>query len=787
MKKFYSLLIIPLLLLLTHCGIDKHLEIYICISGSDQNNGAKENPVRTFEKAFQLVKDFNQKSDNQVIIHLFPGDYHLSSPLIITPELNNLSIIGTGMGQVNLKGSRGIEADWNKYSENIWTTNVPKGLDFDQLFINGKKQILARYPNFNENGGYWQGYAADAISTVRVSTWKNPVGGFVHAMHRGRWGDFHYMITDVNENGEVTLIGGHQNNRPSPMHPELRMVENIFEELDSEQEWYLDKANNKLYLWPENNVDLSTALVEVSILKHLIEIRGMQENPTKNIFIEGIRFEHSNRTFMDVYEPLLRSDWTIYRGGAISLEGVENCTINSCEFTNLGGNVIFTSGYNRNISIIGNHIHHCGASAISFVGDASAVRSPSFQYNQFVPFNEMDTVAGPANDLYPSGCKVENNLIYKIGCIEKQVAGVQISMAMKINVKNNSIYAVPRAGINISEGTWGGHIIEYNDVFNTVQESGDHGSFNSWGRDRFWHPNWNTIDSLVRKNPRMPYWDAMHTTIIRNNRFRCDHGWDIDLDDGSSNYRIYNNLCLNGGIKLREGYNRIVENNIMVNNGFHPHVWFANSNDVFRKNIVMLKHSDIWLRGWGKVIDNNFFPDSFSLAKAHENNTDANSMFGNPLFVSPEKGDFRVEDSSMALQIGFINFPMDSFGVLKPELKAIAKQPDIPQLNITSFQKEKSKTRKWFGGTIKNIETSEEQSASGLHEMSGVLILKVQEGSKMAASGIDEGDVIIKVEGEEIKNINNLLSNYQANAWHGSVKMTIFRHQKEIELSIKSQ
>jgi hypothetical protein len=34
------------------------------------------------------------------------------------------------------------------------------------------------------------------------------------------------------------------------------------------------------------------------------------------------------------------------------------------------------------------------------------------------------------------------------------------------------------------------------------------------------------------------------------------------LDDGSSNYQIYNNLCLNGGIKLREGFYRTVENNI---------------------------------------------------------------------------------------------------------------------------------------------------------------------------------------------------------------------------------
>ena len=48
--------------------------------------------------------------------------------------------------------------------------------------------------------------------------------------------------------------------------------------------------------------------------------------------------------------------------------------------------------------------------------------------------------------------------------------------------------------------------------------------------------------------------DAVRTTIIHNNRFRCDRGWDIDLDDGSSNYHIYNNLCLNGCIKIRVGF-----------------------------------------------------------------------------------------------------------------------------------------------------------------------------------------------------------------------------------------
>jgi len=55
-----------------------------------------------------------------------------------------------------------------------------------------------------------------------------------------------------------------------------------------------------------------------------------------------------------------------------------------------------------------------------------------------------------------------------IGLVEKQSAGVELSMCQNITVSHNTIYDLPRAGINVSEGTWGGHVIEYNDVFNTV-------------------------------------------------------------------------------------------------------------------------------------------------------------------------------------------------------------------------------------------------------------------------------------------------------------------------------
>jgi hypothetical protein len=405
---------------------------------------------------------------------------------------------------------------------------------------------------------------------------------------------------------------------------------------------------------------------------------------------------------------------------------------------------------------------------------------------EYVDPENMDTVPGPGNEQYPADCRVENNLIYRIGRIEKQVAGVQISMAMNIHVKNNSIYDVPRAGINVSEGTWGGHIIEYNDVFNTVLETHDHGAFNSWGRDRFWVPrNMDVMETCVRENPQMPYWDAMNTTIIRNNRFRCDHGWDIDLDDGSSNYYIYNNLCLSGGIKLREGFYRIVQNNIMVNNGFHPHVWFANSEDIFRNNIMMTRYRDIRLRGWGKEVDYNLFSDSAALALARKNHTDANSLYGDPLFMNPAEGNFKVKESSPAIEIGFVNFSMDSFGVLKPQLKAIAGQPEIPGLVFSSTTISERKRAKWLGGVIKDIESKEEQSSFGLNTRDGVIIARAPEGSKLSQSGILAGDVIVAINDQKITGMDDLMDAYGKMSAYREIVFDLVRNQQAVKISLK--
>ena len=628
--------------------------------------------------------------------------------------------------------------------------------------------------------------AKDPLSKKRIKLWENPEGGYIHAMHAYLWGDMHWVIKG--KLGDSLIYeGGWQNNRPSPMHPLYRMIENIFEELDVAGEWFYNSDAKNIVLFPDFRYRISKATVEVVRLKHLVEFNGSKENPVQHITLDGFTFRHAARTFMENKEQLLRSDWTTYRGGAVIFNGAVNCTISNSEFDQVGGNSIFVNNYNRNITISGCYIHHSGANGVAFVGDPNTVRSPLFRYGD-QNFKVIDRTPGPKGDNFPQDCVVENCIITQTGRDEKQTSPVQISMSQGIKVSHCSIYDVPRTGINISEGTFGGHIIEHCDVFNTVLETGDHGSFNSWGRDRFWTPDIKETVVEVANDSTLPYLDMVAPNIIRNSRWRCDHGWDIDLDDGSSWYRIYNNVLLNGGLKMREGYDRVATNNVLINNSLHPHVWYAGSKDVFKHNIVFAAYlpavmqSSIGPQGkWGAELDSNLFASSEAdRTKFAVNGTDAHSLVGDPLFEDPENGDFRVKENSPALRVGFKNFPMNEFGVVSDWLKKISKQPDIPDL----IQKKTSEgeTFNWQGATVKNIETAEEQSAVGLSESGGVLIVELPKDGTLP--GLKIGDVILKYRGNKLYGFNSLRKLEQENWQKDAVELEVRRNQSQIKVML---
>lgn len=766
------------------------VEIYVSSTGSDANNGTLNKPLATFAAAQLKARAY--AGQEAITVYFDDGVYYLPETVVFLPEDSGtekhpIMYRAQNEGDVVLSGGRKLNLEWKPYRDGIFQAKTPEGMQIDQVFVNGLNQRMARYPNYDadKKTEAYQGYAADAFSKERAATWKNPKGAYIHAMHSKRWGGYHYQITGKDADGNVTYEGGWQNNRQLGMHDEFRMVENIFEELDADGEWFHDEDAQTLYYQPKSTTDLEKATVEVVRLKQLIDFQGTIKSPVKHISLQGFVVKHTSRTFMETKEPMLRSDWTIFRGGAFMLTGTEDIKILDCEFDQVGGNAIFVNNYNRRTLIKGCHMHHTGASGICFVGDPNALRDPLFEYGEKNDISKIDTTPGPKTENYPAQAIVEDCLIHDIGTVERQPAGVQITMAMEITVRDCSIYDCARAGINIGDGAFGGHLIERCDVFNTVLETHDHGSFNSWGRDRYWRLK--NLD--ITKYPELPFADAVKTTTIRNSRWRCDHGWDIDLDDGSTNYDIYNNVMLAGGLKLREGYRRRAWNNITINNTFHPHVWYENSEDEVFSNIFMFVYQGVNVpkpNKTGKRVDSNLL---FDAALTQDFGWDANSIIADPQFIDPANGDFRVQEGSPAFAIGFKNFPMDQFGVKKLSLKAIAKTPEIPELGISEAliksdrTKRKPKATTWMGATISDLSGMEFSAYGVSKDDGGIALKKVPQNSQAAKIGFLEDDLILTINGKKLTNEKQFLMLVDT-IKSSSLTLKVVREQKEIEIKI---
>ncbi len=695
--------------------------VHVAPNGRDTADGSATRPFATLSRAQSAVRALMQTAPGALTVELAPGTYHLAAPLVLSTEDSGrpdapITYAAAPGAEVRLTGSVALQLTWQPWRDGILQANVPPGLVFDQLFVNGSRQVRARFPNFDaanplrDGPGYMQ--IADGTNkrpdtwvsydpaTFSPRIWQNPTTGIVHGFQSHNWGNMQYRLAGVDLEQHRLRLGeggwqlqrsqglGRAREAASPVY-----VENILEELDAPGEWFLDAKTHTLYWLPPAGVAAATARLEAVVLKNLIVLRGTAAAPVRHLAFRGLTFTQTALTFMESYEPVSRGDWAIHRGGAILLEGAEDCRIEDCDFDTVGGNAIFLSNYNRRVAVRACRFFHTGESAVALVGSPAAVRNYQTWDDQDLhrrpwisDVSKIDPTPGPRTPDYPADCLIENCLMSEIGDFGKQVAGVFIAMSHRITVRHCTIFGTARAGICINDGTWGGHVIADCDIWDTIRETGEHGPFNSWGRDRMWLKEGGLQKQLVPL-------DALDPTLIRHNRIAnyrpsiSAGNWTIDLDDGSSRYEISDNLSLGSTLKLRDGFFRTVWNNIFVSAvplGFH--VWPAESGDRFFNNVTVVAGARPGVReaeaamirpirmrsaGWAGGFDRNLYWNVNTRVFRVENDDwaawrargiDQKSVFADPQFVDPEAGDYRLRDTSPALALGFRNFTMDGFG-----------------------------------------------------------------------------------------------------------------------------
>ncbi|MBE6896681.1 MAG: hypothetical protein E7477_06225 [Ruminococcaceae bacterium] len=675
-------------------------------------------------ECLQSVVDAAKNGDT---LRLSSGVFRINKPINIADK-KDISIVGDK--DTVITGSIVLGGEWKRYNENIFVLETEKDLDIQQLYVNGEKYIMARYPNFDPTK-ILGGYSEDAVSAERISKWKDPSGGYVRALHCAEWGGNSYIINGKKEDGTLDLKWIGDNNRGNDYHKQVVFVENIFEELDSPKEWFYDKKEGLLYVYPEKNVVLGD--VEAAVCGEIFKLTGCE-----NISVSDISFEKTKRLmFCSEYEMITRSDWGIARNGAIYMLGCENVKITDCNFNEVGGNCIFIDGKADDISIENCDFTSCGASGVCIFGDQKCVRDLSTWDDHRTVISDMEK--GPCADDYPRNVTVEDCYFYDLGQYEKQTAPVTMSVCSRITVKGCTMHHVPRAGLNVCDGSFGGHRFIDNLIFDTIRETGDHGPFNSWGRDRFWSlGGYDTGGNNGKEKRKVATLDAVETTVIAHNMVCGTRGFGIDLDDGSSNYLIINNYCYGVGIKLREGFLRTVRNNFIVNAPFDLHCTFENNDDVIENNIVISERPmSIYAtnKGFTTRMQNNLF------AGASEDIFNEELLGDYTNYICDKDDDFAL--SMTPTQIYFEPFSMD-FG-----------RKDKPKPIIDTVLAKGLSSVKIMEATLTEIDDSI-RSMGGLSNYEGAFVKELNDSSPLFKIGVRKHDIIISVGSKMIEKPTDL-------------------------------
>lgn len=161
----------------------------------------------------------------------------------------------------------------------------------------------------------------------------------------------------------------------------------------------------------------------------------------------------------------------------------------------------------------------------------------------------------------------------------KQTSCVFRSLSESTVIRDNVCYNGPRAGINFNDAFIGGDLVEGNVIFNMVRETGDHGTFNSWDRREYVFPC-KTKDGDDDTDACF----TARTIKVQHNMFIGPAGWNMDHDDGSSQYEDFSNVVYLGNYKFRDGVMRNMTGNLMVQSGpafqvtgFDTNYWVDNT------------------------------------------------------------------------------------------------------------------------------------------------------------------------------------------------------------------
>ncbi len=410
---------------------------------------------------------------------------------------------------------------------------------------------------------------------------------------------------------------------------------NIFDELDAEGEYYLDREKGVLYIY--KTPDMETENIKISVLADDI------------ITLDNLS-----------YVTFKGFDLSETRGSGI-YGTAKNVTVDNCKVYNIRGGGIKIYGNDLNVS-------NCELASLG-------------TYGIYLNGGDLET-------LTPSGNIVYNNYIHDWArVVTTYRTGIQVEGVGSI-VSNNELCNSPHQAI-----TWHGpyHIFEYNEVYNVLTETADCGAFYS-GKNLWSYGceiRYNFIHDIGSEGNMACgiYWDdglsgqKAYGNLLAN---IAGHGFSVG---GGRDCFIENNVLMNVGMNPIR-YDQRQRQWVMNYDG----AWFsytATLADEFRPYL----ENSVWMEAFPEYNGLILYTDDYN------GDLDDRMLSSNPANGAIRNNVYYEELSQYGIVTDLARHEFDSdvgkFSIISNNPIIFNDFSDFPQLNNDSYyMKENSKAKK---------------------------------------------------------------------------------------------
>ncbi len=521
------------------CKIEASNFYFVSTTGNDETgDGTEANPFLTIEKARDTIRGLSELPENGITVYIKGGEYALEETFTLTPEDS-----GTKDKPVIYAAYPGEEVDvvskeyitgWKKLSDaeksedifgmsdeakaKVYVADIPAGWRFHYLYADGVSQQVSRMIESDEWESDWlkakatsKDYGDNGLKAkfendvlVGLDGWTDAEVRLITAV----WWNVNAELADIDSANKVAYIqslmtefyadfnswGGQYNLMNTPKY------------LDTAGEWCVDSVNGKVYYWPAEGVDPTTAEMFAPKLYELVRFQGDEEedawaDQVEYVTLRGINFLYSDR----IPETKLDPEWITRNAESpdamIYMQGVENCTVENCVIGYSGAQGIVLDHYAQNNSIIGNEIGHASSGGIYLVG------------------------YGPGTTDLNKNNYIAKNHIHNVGLEYMHSCAVQMFGSNNNTVEYNYFHDLPYAAVSIIGMAW----TQMRDGINAIDTSNSFG-----GRQTMYNARWEEIDASILKD----YQDAHQYQNSENNTVQyniCDD-YMQNLRDGGALY-----------------------------------------------------------------------------------------------------------------------------------------------------------------------------------------------------------------------------------------------------------